>query len=71
MVNKPTHRAFGTRGVTDIAATVAIVPKAAPTSRIRPPSRGWRIGLMIKCAVAVWVIAVLFAVLSNRGGLLF
>jgi hypothetical protein len=65
-VSKPTQRAFGTRGVTDIAATAAIDPIISRARIMRSMPRGSKIGLIVKCAVAVWVVAVLYAVLWDR-----
>ena len=67
LVRKPTQRAFGTRGATDIAAAAAIEPIMARARRMHSMPRGSKIGLIVKCAVAVWVVAVLYAVLWDRG----
>jgi hypothetical protein len=67
-MNKPTHRAFGTRGATDIVSTMAIAPLLRPTLlKVPRLPRDSSIGLIIKCAVALWVIAILCAVFWARG----
>ena len=64
-MKKPTHGAFGTRGA--IGVVGAIAPRSKPTLKMPRLPRDSSIGLIIKCAVALWVIAILYVVFWARG----
>ena len=66
-MKKPTHGAFGTRGAIGVVGAIAIAPRSKPTLKMPRLPRDSSIGLIIKCAVALWVIAILYAVFWARG----
>jgi len=70
-VKKPTHPAFGTRGTVDGVRAIAIEPRSNPALQIPGWLREFRIALAIKCAVALWVLAILYVVFWGRPDALF
>ena len=70
-MKKPTYPAFGTRGAADTVRTVAIEPRSNRALQIPSWFREFRIALAIKCAVSLWVIAILYVVFWARADALF
>jgi hypothetical protein len=69
-MNKPTHRAFGTRGATDGIGVAAAAPRLV--LKLKEPRLSLKtIGLIIKCAVGLWVIAILYVAFRSPGDAFF
>jgi hypothetical protein len=70
-VKKPTYPAFGTRGAADAVRAIAIEPRSSPALEIPGWFREFRVALAIKCAIALWVVAILYVVFWARADALF
>ena len=70
-MRKPTHPAFGTRGAVAGVRAIAIEPRSKPILHIPGWLREFRVALAIKCAVALWVLAILYVVFWARADALF
>ena len=68
-MKKPTYPAFGTRGAG--VRTIAVGPRSNPALQIPGWFREFRIALAIKCAIALWVVAILYVVFWARADALF
>lgn len=60
-MRRPTHGAFGTRGANVVIAATAGPTLLEPTLKVARWSPA-SIGLIIKCATGLWVLAILYVV---------